>query len=96
MMNDSDVYCSENTVSTFIKKHIATAQLVEHVGSELTYVLPTEAAKEGKFQDMFDDLDKNLGRLHVGSYGISDTTLEEVQKSMYINKNYMGSMGGVG
>lgn len=76
--DETDMYCSADTVTSFIKKHIPTAQLVEHVGSELTYVLPTEAAKQGKFQDMFDDLDKNLGRLRVGTYGISDTTLEEV------------------
>ena len=51
---------------------------MEHVGSELTYVLPTEAAREGKFQDLFEDLDRSVGRLHIGSYGVSDTTLEEV------------------
>lgn len=76
--DEKDGHCSANSVSSFIKKHIPTAQLVEHVGSELTYVLPTEAAKEGKFQDMFEDLDRNLGKLRVGSYGVSDTTLEEV------------------
>ena len=48
------------------------------MGSELTYVLPTEAAREGKFQDLFEDLDRSVGRLHIGSYGVSDTTLEEV------------------
>ncbi|KAJ7386395.1 ATP-binding cassette sub- A member 1 [Desmophyllum pertusum] len=29
-------------------------------------------------QDLFEELDKNLDKLHVGSYGVSDTTLEEV------------------
>ena len=35
-------------------------------------------AKEGRFQDLFEELDKNLDKLHLGSYGVSDTTLEEV------------------
>ena len=51
---------------------------MEHVGSELTYVLPAEAAREGKFQDLFENLDVNVGKLQIGSYGVSDTTLEEV------------------
>lgn len=76
--DETDMYCSESSVTSFIKKHIPSALLVEHVGSELTYVLPTEAAKQGKFQDMFEDLDRNLHRLRVGTYGVSDTTLEEV------------------
>ncbi|XP_048589175.1 phospholipid-transporting ATPase ABCA1-like isoform X2 [Nematostella vectensis] len=74
----SDVYCNEKSVTSFIKSHIPSASLVEHVGTELTYVLPSHAAKEGKFQDMFEELDRNLHKLHVGSYGVSDTTLEEV------------------
>jgi len=41
-------------------------------------VLPTEMAREGRFQDLFEELDKNLDKLHIGSYGVSDTTLEEV------------------
>ena len=34
--------------------------------------------REGRFQDLFEELDKNLDKLHLGSYGVSDTTLEEV------------------
>ena len=78
-LHDSEVYCSEPVVSSFIKSHIPSAQLVENVGSELTYVLPAEMAKEGRFQDLFEELDKSLDKLHIGSYGVSDTTLEEVR-----------------
>lgn len=77
-LQDSEVYCSEPVVSSFIKSHIPSAQLVENVGSELTYVLPAEMAREGRFQDLFEELDKSLDKLHIGSYGVSDTTLEEV------------------
>lgn len=75
---DTEVHCSESLVTSFFKSYIPSAQLVENVGSELTYVLPAEMAREGRFQDLFEDLDKNLDKLHIGSYGVSDTTLEEV------------------
>ncbi|KAL9951119.1 hypothetical protein ACROYT_G043723 [Oculina patagonica] len=77
-LQDTEVYCSEPAVTSFIKSYIRSAQLVENVGSELTYVLPAEMAREGRFQDMFEELDKSLDKLHIGSYGVSDTTLEEV------------------
>lgn len=78
-LQDTEVYCSEPAVTSFIKSYIRSAQLVENVGSELTYVLPAEMAREGHFQDMFEELDKSLDKLHIGSYGVSDTTLEEVR-----------------
>ena len=77
-LQDTEVYCSEPVVTSFIKSYLPTAQLVENIGSELTYVLPAEMAREGRFQDLFEELDKNLDKLHIGSYGVSDTTLEEV------------------
>lgn len=78
-LQDTEVFCSEPLVTSFIKSYLPSAQLVENIGSELTYVLPAEMAREGRFQDLFEELDKNLEKLHIGSYGVSDTTLEEVQ-----------------
>jgi len=78
-LQDTEVFCNESLVTSFIKSYLPTAQLVENIGSELTYVLPAEMAREGRFQDLFEELDKNLDKLHIGSYGVSDTTLEEVQ-----------------
>lgn len=72
-------------MTSFIKSYIPCAQLVEHIGSDMTYVLPTEAAREGRFQDLFEELDKSLGRLHIGTYGVSDTTLEEVSSDLSVN-----------
>ena len=78
-LQDTEVFCSEPLVTSFIKSYLPSAQLVENIGSELTYVLPAEMAREGRFQDLFEELDKNLEKLHIGSYGVSNTTLEEVQ-----------------
>lgn len=51
---------------------------MEDIGHELTYVLPYEAAKEGAFVELFHEIDDRLSDLGISSYGISETTLEEV------------------
>jgi len=65
-------------VSALILRHIPAARLVEDLGHELTYVLPYSAAKDGAFVELFKDLDLKLPDLGISSYGVSDTTLEEV------------------
>jgi len=45
---------------------------------ELTVALPTDRNQASKFPQMFSDLDSKLNALNIQSYGISDTTLEEV------------------
>lgn len=66
-------------ISSVIFKHVKEARLVEDVGHELTYVLPYQSAKDGGFVELFHELDDRLTDLGISSYGISDTTLEEVQ-----------------
>lgn len=65
-------------VSALILRHVPAARLVEDLGHELTYVLPYSAAKDGAFVELFKDLDLKLPDLGISSYGVSDTTLEEV------------------
>ncbi|XP_026876278.2 phospholipid-transporting ATPase ABCA1a [Electrophorus electricus] len=65
-------------ISSVIFKHVPTARLVEDLGHELFYVLPYEAAKDGAFVELFHELDDRLIDLGISSYGISDTTLEEI------------------
>uniref|UniRef100_A0A8P4GKY9 P-type phospholipid transporter n=1 Tax=Dicentrarchus labrax TaxID=13489 RepID=A0A8P4GKY9_DICLA len=67
-------------VSGLILCHVPAARLVEDLGHELTYVLPYSAAKDGAFVKLFKDLDLKLPDLGISSYGVSDTTLEEVTK----------------
>ncbi|MEQ2200903.1 hypothetical protein XENOCAPTIV_004607, partial [Xenoophorus captivus] len=66
-------------VSSLILRHVPAARLVEDLGHEITYVLPYSAAKNGAFVKLFKDLDLKLHELGISSYGVSDTTLEEVQ-----------------
>uniref|UniRef100_A0A1A7XIW1 P-type phospholipid transporter n=2 Tax=Iconisemion striatum TaxID=60296 RepID=A0A1A7XIW1_9TELE len=65
-------------VSALILRHVPAARLVEDLGHELTYVLPYSAAKDGAFVELFRDLDLKLQELGISSYGVSDTTLEEI------------------
>lgn len=72
-------------VSSLILSHVPAARLVEDLGHELTYVLPYSAAKDGAFVELFKDLDKKLPDLGISSYGVSDTTLEEVTGFNFLN-----------
>ncbi|XP_062380450.1 phospholipid-transporting ATPase ABCA1a isoform X3 [Sardina pilchardus] len=65
-------------ISNVIFKHVPSARLVEDLGHELTYVLPYESAKAGAFVELFHEIDDRLTDLGISSYGISDTTLEEI------------------
>ncbi|XP_070818876.1 phospholipid-transporting ATPase ABCA1b isoform X2 [Chaetodon trifascialis] len=65
-------------VSGLIWCHVPAARLVEDLRHELTYVLPYSAAKDGAFVELFKDLDRKLPDLGISSYGVSDTTLEEI------------------
>ncbi|KAF3687446.1 ATP-binding cassette sub-family A member 1 ATP-binding cassette transporter 1 [Channa argus] len=65
-------------ISNVILKHVPEARMVEDLGHELTYILPYQSAKDGAFVELFHELDDRLTDLGISSYGISDTTLEEI------------------
>ncbi|XP_031441264.1 phospholipid-transporting ATPase ABCA1-like isoform X2 [Clupea harengus] len=65
-------------VSSLIRKHVPQAVFLEGIGQELTYILPYAGAKDGTFAQLFKELDLEMGELGITSYGISDTTLEEI------------------
>ena len=66
----------------FVTKFVSNARLLDHFGSELVYILPTTDRQKGagleNFEKLFAALDKHMGKLQICSYGLSDTTLEEV------------------
>eukprot|EP00929_Paragymnodinium_shiwhaense_P115857 TRINITY_DN8500_c0_g1_i3.p1 TRINITY_DN8500_c0_g1~~TRINITY_DN8500_c0_g1_i3.p1 ORF type:complete len:2086 (-),score=492.32 TRINITY_DN8500_c0_g1_i3:221-6478(-) len=59
-----------------IRRHVADAELLVDIGAELSMRLPTAAA--GRFAALFEDLDRQLPKLGLVSYGLSMVTLEEV------------------
>ncbi|XP_012576614.1 PREDICTED: ATP-binding cassette sub-family A member 2, partial [Condylura cristata] len=70
--------CSEPQVSQFIRKHVASCLLVSDTSTELSYILPSEAARKGAFERLFQHLESSLDTLHLSGFGLMDTTLEEV------------------
>ncbi|XP_056600911.1 ATP-binding cassette sub-family A member 2 isoform X1 [Triplophysa dalaica] len=70
--------CSESRVTHFIRQYVASCLLVSDSNTELSYVLPSEAVKKGCFERLFQALEQSLDRLALTSFGVMDTTLEEV------------------
>ncbi|XP_024150087.1 ATP-binding cassette sub-family A member 2 isoform X2 [Oryzias melastigma] len=70
--------CSETRVTKFIQQFVASCLLVSDSNTELSYVLPSEAVKKGCFERLFQALEQNLSSLALTSFGVMDTTLEEV------------------
>ncbi|OCT63756.1 hypothetical protein XELAEV_18044852mg [Xenopus laevis] len=71
--------CNVEAVTDLIKSHISEAHLKEDVGGELVYILPPFNAEiSGAYLSLLQALDSRMNDLHIGCYGISDTTIEEV------------------
>ncbi len=72
-------YALTYPTTKFIQKYVPSARLLEQFGSEIIYVLPTnDQAVVKKFEHLFRELDRYMAKLKIKSYGVSDTTLEEV------------------
>ncbi|XP_039629926.1 ATP-binding cassette sub-family A member 2 isoform X3 [Polypterus senegalus] len=70
--------CSETRVTQFIRRFVASCYRVSNTNTELSYVLPSEAVRKGCFERLFQALEENLDNLALTSFGLMDTTLEEV------------------
>uniref|UniRef100_A0A8C9VRP3 P-type phospholipid transporter n=1 Tax=Scleropages formosus TaxID=113540 RepID=A0A8C9VRP3_SCLFO len=60
-------------------RHISQVRLVEDVGREVVINFPHAAAEDGTLASFLAELDRRLAELGIASYGLSDTTLEEVR-----------------
>lgn len=60
--------------------HIASARLVEDVGREAVINFPHAASEDGTLALFLAELEKRQSELGIVSYGLSDTTLEEVSR----------------
>ena len=66
-------------LKAFIEKFVPEARLVEDNSMEVCFQLPEKAAKSGQMTAMFAELEKVHDILGISSYGVSDTSLEEVR-----------------
>ncbi|KAM3590047.1 uncharacterized protein V6R79_002637 [Siganus canaliculatus] len=65
-------------IRRLVQRHVPDATFLESIGQEITYILPYSGARDGTFAPLFQDLDLAMSDLGLTSYGISDTTLEEI------------------
>uniref|UniRef100_A0A3Q2PPB9 P-type phospholipid transporter n=1 Tax=Fundulus heteroclitus TaxID=8078 RepID=A0A3Q2PPB9_FUNHE len=85
---DSESSLSEDTglgseeISTsllaLVQQHVPEARLVEDSRREAVINLPQAAAKDGSLAVFLAKLDQRLPELGISSYGLSDSTLEEI------------------
>ena len=67
---------STQKIYEFIQKKIPGAILTRQLNNTLNFTLPY--SQKSNFKSFFNALDKNKNVLEIASYGISDTTLEEI------------------
>uniref|UniRef100_A0A7N6BSR9 P-type phospholipid transporter n=1 Tax=Anabas testudineus TaxID=64144 RepID=A0A7N6BSR9_ANATE len=61
-----------------IHHHVPEAKLIETIGQELTYLLPNKGFKHRAYASLFRELEETLADIGLSSFGISDTSLEEI------------------
>uniref|UniRef100_A0A8B9JBD8 P-type phospholipid transporter n=1 Tax=Astyanax mexicanus TaxID=7994 RepID=A0A8B9JBD8_ASTMX len=71
---DGDV----ESITSLIHHHVPEAKLIEMIGQEMTYLLPNKGFKHRSYASLFRELEETLGDMGLSSFGISDTSLEEV------------------
>ena len=68
-----------DSITSLIHHHVPEAKLIESIGQELTYLLPSKGFKHRAYASLFRELEETLGDMGLSSFGISDTSLEEVE-----------------
>uniref|UniRef100_A0A669EAL6 P-type phospholipid transporter n=1 Tax=Oreochromis niloticus TaxID=8128 RepID=A0A669EAL6_ORENI len=65
-------------ITSLIHHHVPEAKLIEMIGQELTYLLPSKGFKHRAYASLFRELEETLADMGLSSFGISDTSLEEI------------------
>ncbi|XP_007564272.1 retinal-specific ATP-binding cassette transporter isoform X1 [Poecilia formosa] len=71
---EGDIDC----ITSLIHHHVPEAKLIETIGQELTYLLPNKGFKHRAYASLFRELEETLADMGLSSFGISDTSLEEI------------------
>ncbi|XP_034147337.1 retinal-specific phospholipid-transporting ATPase ABCA4 isoform X2 [Esox lucius] len=67
-----------DSITALIHHHVPDAKLIEAIGQELTFLLPNKGFKHRAYASLFRELEETLGDMGLSSFGISDTSLEEI------------------
>lgn len=68
-----------NCVTGLVQSYISDACLVEESEAEACYVIPATAARDSCFSSLLRELDLQKERLAVASYGVSDSSFDQVR-----------------
>lgn len=79
--------CNPQLVTNFLSKYIHEIEIETNIGTELSYVLNDNYVS--RFKIIFKDLEDNLEKLKISSFGLSLTTLEEVFLKVGIDSTAM-------
>uniref|UniRef100_A0A8C9VTU3 ATP binding cassette subfamily A member 4 n=1 Tax=Scleropages formosus TaxID=113540 RepID=A0A8C9VTU3_SCLFO len=78
----------DESITSLIHHHVPEARLIEMIGQEMIYLLPNKGFKHRAYASLFRELEETLSDMGLSSFGISETSLEEVglvsYKVMYL------------
>uniref|UniRef100_A0A8C1RYP3 ATP-binding cassette, sub-family A (ABC1), member 4a n=1 Tax=Cyprinus carpio TaxID=7962 RepID=A0A8C1RYP3_CYPCA len=66
------------SITTLVHHHVPEARLIEVIGQELTFLMPSRGFKHRSYASLFRELEETLTDMGLSSFGVSDTSLEEV------------------
>ena len=76
---DADKATSEKALIDIVQGAVKEASLLSNVGTELSFQLPLDAASgNADFVPMLEQLDQEVQKGGISTYGVSITTLDEV------------------
>ncbi|XP_040926208.1 retinal-specific phospholipid-transporting ATPase ABCA4-like isoform X1 [Betta splendens] len=65
-------------ITALVQHHVPQARLTEAIGQELTYLLPSRDFQPRAYASLFRELEETLVDIGLSSFGVSDTSLEEI------------------
>ena len=68
--------CDVDNLTQMIQSYIPTASKESEISAEISYLLPFDQST--KFEKLFTDIEINLTKLGISSFGVSATKMEEV------------------
>nr|XP_046148467.1 LOW QUALITY PROTEIN: retinal-specific phospholipid-transporting ATPase ABCA4a [Oncorhynchus gorbuscha] len=67
-----------SSITGLVHHHVPEARLIEAIGQELTYLLPNQSFQPRAYASLFRELEETLSDIGLSSFGVSDTSLEEI------------------
>uniref|UniRef100_A0A8C6TIK3 P-type phospholipid transporter n=1 Tax=Neogobius melanostomus TaxID=47308 RepID=A0A8C6TIK3_9GOBI len=70
--------CNMDRITALVHHHVPQARLIEAIGQEVTFLLPNRDFQPRAYASLFRELEETLTDIGLSSFGVSDTSLEEV------------------